>query len=226
MGTSPDYLPCDGCDLPASPGHIAERLRRLELSTRFRPVHIAVLFVALAPPIRPQDDFYSPAESKEFFDPFLEGLEIPPSSGKAAPGSGTHEADSARLVEFQRRGYYLAYLSECPIGESVEPPTSTVARLVPTLIRRIRFNYKPKLIAPLGQELSPLVDVLRAAGIGPILTLDQGLTLPIPRTGDGGWMELFQRAVATVAPRENLSSGYDRIQLTQSERDLGAGGSS
>jgi hypothetical protein len=226
MGTSPNYLPCDGCGLPASPEHIAERVRRLELSTRFRPVHIGVLFVALAPPVRPEDDFYGPAESKECFDPFLEALEISSSTGTSTPGLDSHVADTARLAEFQRRGYYLAYLSECPIPENREPAASTIARLGPTLIRRIRFNYRPKHIAPLGQELFPLVELLKVAGIGPILTLDQGLTLPTPRTGNREWMELFRRSVAAAAPRENLSSGYDRIQLTLTGRDLGAGGNS
>jgi hypothetical protein len=226
MGTLPKSLPCDGCGLPASPQHIAERVRRLELSTRFRPVHMGMLFVALAPPARLEDDFYAPPESKEFFNPFLEALEISSSAVRTAPGSDAHAADTARLAEFQRRGYYLAYLSECPIPENKEPAASTIARLGPTLIRRIRFNYKPKHIAPLGQELFPLIDLLRTAGIEPILTLDQGLALPSPRTGDREWLELFQRAVATVAPRENLSSGYDRIQPTSAERDLGAGGNS
>jgi hypothetical protein len=189
-------------------------------------VHIGVLFVALAPPVRPEDDFYGPSESKEFFDPFLEGLEIPSSAEKAVPGPDTPAADSARLVEFQRRGYYLAYLSECPIAQSEEPAPSTIARLGATLIRRIRFNYKPKMISPLGQELSPLVDVLRVPGIGPILRLDQGRALPTPGTGEPEWSELFQRAVATVAPRDILSSGYDRIQVTQTDRKLGAGGNS
>jgi len=226
MGTSPNCLPCDGCGLPASSEHIAGRVRRLEFSTRFRPVHMSVLFVALAPPVRPVDDFYGPPESKEFFDPFLDALEIYSSTDRAALGSDAQAADTARLAEFQRRGYYLAYLSECPMPENGEPAASTIARLAPTLVRRIRFNYKPKHVAPLGQELFPLIDLLRVAGIGPILTLDQGLTLPTPRTGDREWMELFRRSVATAAPRENLSSGYDRIQLTSSGRDLGAGGNS
>ena len=77
MGTSPNYLPCDGCGLPASPDHIAERVQRLELSTRFRPVHVGVLFIALMPPIRPQDDFYAAAEKNDFFDPFLAALKFP-----------------------------------------------------------------------------------------------------------------------------------------------------
>jgi hypothetical protein len=224
MGTSLTYLPCDGCGLPASPDHIARRVRRLELSTRFRPVHIGVLFVALAPSVRSEDDFYDPSESTEFADPFLEALEIHSSAEKAAPESDAHARDSARLAEFQRRGYCLAYLSECPLPPDGEPTAATIARLGPTLIRRIRYNYKPKHIAPLGQELSPMIEILGAAGIGPILMLDQGLALPAPRTGDRESLELFRRAVAAAAPRDNLSSGYDRIQLTQSERDLGAGG--
>jgi hypothetical protein len=224
MASSPSYLPCDGCGHPALPEHIAGRLRRLELSTRFRPVHIGVLFVALAPPVRPEDDFYDPADSKEFVDSFLEALKIHSSTEKAGPESDARAAGSAGLAEFQRRGYYLAYLSECPLPENEEPAASTIARLGPTLIRRIRFNYKPKYIAPLDQELLPLVDLLRSAGVGPILTLDQGLPLPTPRTGVRDWMELFHRAVSTVAPSGNLALEYDRIQVTQTERDSGAGG--
>ncbi len=214
MGTSLSYLPCDGCGLPASPDHIADRLRRLELSTRFRPVHMGVLFIALMPPIRPQDDFYATSDKIDFFDPFLTALEIPPAE------------NPARLLEFQHRGYFLAFVSECPLRGGQETAEAIIARLSPTLIRRIRFNYKPKLIAPIGQELAPLVDVLRGAGIGPIVALDQGAVLPIPRTGDREWHELFRGAVATVAPREYPSSDYDRIQVTQTERKLGAGGNS
>lgn len=225
MGTSLTYLSCDGCGLPASPDHIGRRVRRLELSTRFRPVHIGVLFVALAPAVRSEDDFYGPSESTEFAGPFLEALEIHSSAAKAVPESDVNATGAARLAEFQRRRYYLAYLSECPLPEDGEPAASTIARMAPTLIRRIRSNYKPKHVAPLGQELFPLVEIVRAAGIGSILTLAQGLALPTPRTGDRESLELFRRAVAAAAPRDNLSSGYDRIQVTQSERDLGAGGS-
>jgi hypothetical protein len=224
METSPNYLPCDGCGLPASPEHIAGRVKRLELSTRFRPVHIGVLFVALAPPVSPEDHFYGPAASLEFAEPFLEALEIHSAAERVGLESGANATDSARLAEFQRRGYYLAYLSECPLPDNEEQSASTIARLGQALIRRIKFNYKPKHIAPLGQELFPLVEILRDAGTGPVLTLDQGLALPAPRTGDQNGLEQFRRAVATVVPHENLSSGYDRIRLKHTEGDLGAGG--
>ncbi len=191
MGTSPNYLPCDGCGLPASPEHIAGRLRRLELSTRFRPVHIGVLFVALAPPVRSEDDFYGPAESKEFFDPFLDALEISSHSEKAALELDRHATASTRLAEFQRRGYYLAYLSECPIPENQEPVTPTIARLGPTLIRRVRFNYKPRQVAILGSDLVPLRDFLEKAGT-PATSVS---VLEIPNVGDAAGAAQFRTAL-------------------------------
>ncbi len=224
MGTFQTALPCDGCGLPASPEHIAARVCRLELSTRFRPVHIGILFMALSPAARPEDDFYAPPESKQFFSALLEALQISTPGGGADPSDAGGAADLANLAEFQHRGHYLVHLSECPIPAGHEPAAATIARLAPTLLRRIRFNYKPKLIAPLGQELAPLVDILNGANIAPILTLDRGLPLPSPGTGGEGWRELFQRAVAAAAPREYLSPGYDRIRVTASGSDLGAGG--
>ena len=222
MGSSPKQLPCDGCGLPANPEHIAARIRRLELATRFRPIHIGILFVGMAPAPRPEDDFYSPSESKQFFDPFMEALEI--SADKGAQETNPQAAGTERLVEFQKRGHFLAYLSECPLPADGQTSPETIARLAPNLLRRIRFNYKPKHVALLGQELAPLVEVLRNAGIGPSLILNQSLPLPFPSTGDQGWKSLFQGAVATVSPSQNLASGYDRIESNLGVRNSGAGG--
>ena len=224
MEFSPNQLSCDGCGLPADAVHIAERLRRLELATRFRPIHIGLLFVALAPPVHPEGDFYGLAESPQFFDPFLEALEIPSIPEETAVGSDGATARTARLAEFQKRGYYLAYLSECPLPENPELCAAVVSRLGPTLVRRIRFNYRPKHIVLLGAELDPLIAVLQEAGFGPVLGMDQGAALPVPRSGDPAAMERFRGALASVAQRDPLSPGYDRIQLTQSKRIGGAGG--
>jgi hypothetical protein len=193
-------LPCDGCGLPASPEHIAERVQRLEQSTQFRPIHIHTLFIALAPAANLVDDFYGPARSKAFFDPFLEALEISPSAEKSAPEADARASDLARLAEFQRRGYFLSYLSECPLPENKETAEETIDRLGPTLVRRIKFNYRPKQIAPLGQELSPLVEMLNSHGLGPVLTGVGGFTLPLPGTGPGEWLQLFRRSVTAGAP--------------------------
>jgi hypothetical protein len=186
MDANSDSILCDGCGLPASPEHIAARMERLELATRFRPIHINVLFVALTPMPRPEDDFYRPPESPDIFDSFLSALDIAP------------EAGTAKLLEFQRRGYYLTCLSECPVtprgsanpGRELPLPGAgqetgdnasreCISRLAPTLVKRIRFNYKPKRVALLGTDMGPLVEIFERAGMDPLLILGQGAPLTI-----------------------------------------------
>jgi hypothetical protein len=200
MENSMNLLPCDGCGLPASPEHIAERVQRLEQSTQFRPVHIGTLFIALAPPANAADDFYAPASSKEFFKPFLEALGISSSAEKSASEDGSRVSDLSKLAEFQRRGFFLAYLSECPLPQSKETPLQTINRLGSTMARRIKFNYRPKQIVPLGQELSPLVEMLNQQGLGPVLTSAGGHVLTLPGTGTQEWLQLFRSSITAGAP--------------------------
>ncbi|HWF12733.1 MAG TPA: hypothetical protein VG272_03285 [Candidatus Acidoferrales bacterium] len=198
MEKSTNHLPCDGCGLPVTPEHIAERVHRLEQSTQFRPIHMGILFVALAPPSHTADDFYAPARSREFSDLFLEALEIFPAE-KPALEEDVRANDLARLAEFQRRGHYLTYLSECPLLDDKETAEQIIQRLGPILLRRIKFNYRPRQIAPLGQELFPLIDLLNGQGIGPVLTTADGQALPLPGTGSQEWMQLFRRSVTAGA---------------------------
>jgi hypothetical protein len=185
MDPNSTALLCDGCGLPASPEHIASRVERLELATQFRPIHIHVLFVALEPMPRLEDDFYRPPESRDFFDSFLSALNI---SDDAATDAKTRHIESqvpdsgvAKVLEFQRRGYYLTYLSECPLTSERSAVTSKcVSRLAPMLIKRIRFNYKPKYVALLGANLNPLIAAFDHARIGPLMLLKQGAPLTIP----------------------------------------------
>jgi hypothetical protein len=190
MGANSTSILCDGCGLAASPEHIAARVERLEWATRFRPIHIHVLFVALEPMPRPEDDFYRPPESRDFFDSFLSALDI-----SSDPGNGAdNEAGTASLLEFQRRGYYLTSLSECPVTpehsaslgqrDDESAARESISRLAPTLIKRIRFNYKPKHVALLGANLSPLIEIFEHAGTDPLLLLNQErLPLTIPECG-------------------------------------------
>src|SRR6266571_1146765 len=213
MDTNSTPILCDGCGLAASAEHIAARMERLELATRFRPIHVNVLFVALQPMPRPEDDFYRPPESRDFFDSFLSALDIAPEDG------------NAMLLEFQKRGYCLTYLSECPVtpqdsaspgrmqgrpeagqktGDSVA--RECISRLAPTLIKRIRFNYKPKHIALLGTNLSPLIEIFEQAGMAPLLLLDQGRPLTVPSASDAPSLFLFQRTVNIETSRATYSS--------------------
>jgi hypothetical protein len=50
---------CDGCGREAGAEHIRARIERLELGTRYRPVHIQTLLVGDAPPEQAEDYFYA-----------------------------------------------------------------------------------------------------------------------------------------------------------------------
>src|SRR5271163_5021640 len=110
---------CDGCGAQADDAHIRRRIERLELATRFRPIHIHVLLIDAAPPTRPEDYFYHAAAnrqdrstgSRNYFDEIVKcsGLTI----------SSEMSEDSA-LAEFQHRGFYLAHVRECPAERTHE----------------------------------------------------------------------------------------------------------
>lgn len=210
---------CDGCGRPASPDHIARRVARLELATRFRPVHINILFVALAPKPRPEDDFYGPPQSREYFESLLDALDIAPPAAKASRESNQAGNDAAKLIEFQHKGCYLSYLSECPIPDDTDDPASAISALGPSLIRRIRFNYKPKHIALLGGNVAPMIEILEKSGMGPLLLLDLGRPLTVPETGDlparAGFRTGLRTALHAGATSQNHISDYDRMQCNQ-----------
>lgn len=171
MVAKPSEIICDGCGLPASADHIAERLSRLEFATRFRPVHVSTLFLTGSPLPNHQNDFYRPPESREFFAPFMKAVGVSDPEEVSQHGAARQESDIAQLTEFQRRGYYLAYLSECPLP-TTDTVAAAIARLAPTLVRRIQFNYRPKHIAILDEGLSSLIGILDKSGMGSLLLPD------------------------------------------------------
>jgi hypothetical protein len=149
---------CDGCGAQVDEAHIRNRIERLEHATRFRPIHIQALFLAAAPPSQLEDDFYRAATSTKrsavsqmFFD------EITKSIGRK-PGDTADE--EATLTEFQRAGFYLAYAVECPI-ESPEQLAAAVTKLAPRVLLRVNTSYKPKFVAPISQELQPLIPLFQ-----------------------------------------------------------------
>jgi hypothetical protein len=215
MDAAETILRCDGCGLPASAEHIAARLERLELVTRFRPFHIHLLFVALQPSMKLEDDFYRSPESVPVLDSLAEALQLSTSEEVGVPSGDALQAGRARLIEFQRRGYYLAYVSECPppaAGDSAQTgekrDAAEVLRcLAPTLAKRIQFNYRPKQVALLGTELLPLVEMLKQAGLGANLLLDGEAPLALPNPGDGASLARFRACLGIGTTRAVSSSG-------------------
>jgi hypothetical protein len=159
---------CDGCGAPADEAHIRLRIERLEMATRFRPIHIQVLLLGDAPPTIIEDYFYRPlrdgesrsAPAKDFFIEVLRAASIPP---EAAVN------EEAALAEFQHRGFYLAHAIECPIessGTKTEDLKERISNSTPTIVKRIEFSYRPKHVVVIGPEVKALIPLLQKSSIG------------------------------------------------------------
>jgi hypothetical protein len=188
-------LVCDGCGRPAGAEHLRERILRLELQTRFRPIHISTLLLAAAPPARLEDWFYftptperaRSARAQAFFDDVLAA------AGVAAEGT----SDAARLAEFQRRGFFLAECVECPLDGEPAGFAELLARLASTLARRIQFSYKPRRILLLSAETAEAIPILASAGLGHLLA-GKRAPLALPEPSDDGARASFRAQVARL----------------------------
>jgi hypothetical protein len=168
---------CDGCGAEADEAHLRERIERLELATRFRPIHISILLIDAAPPLRRADFFYqvgdTPGNRSAAGQAYFH--ELAKLAGQAARAV---ERESV-LAEFQRRGFFLASAAECAV-ESPDVLVATVRRLGPTLVRRVGTSYKPKYVALVSGPTCELIEPLEQAGWGGRLLLDHGSPFAAP----------------------------------------------
>lgn len=170
MSSENRRIHCDGCGATASPEHLRQRLERLELATRYRPIHLECLVLYPAPPIRVNDSFYRPqargeersTEARSFFESIMAAAEV---------GHGQQKDETAQLIEFQRKGWYVAACCECPLEESGIAPQDVAKQFAESLLRRVRLSYKPKRIALASNLLEPLQEAFASAGFRDFFTL-------------------------------------------------------
>jgi hypothetical protein len=184
---------CDGCGAQVDEPHIRRRIERLELATRFRPIHIQVLVLDAAPPSAPEDYFYRAANSaprsaasQKFFDEITKCI-----------GANLDEllTEESALAEFQHRGFYLAYVVECPV-ESPEQLAAAVTRLAPTVLLRMNASYKPKFVAPVSAALQPVISLLESNSWADRLILHDGKPFDPPSRGSAEQQSAFGVALA------------------------------
>jgi len=161
-------LPCDGCGQTASGEHIARRLRRLEWTTRYRPVHINTLLLGAFSPQEERDFLYAPGGEFHGEAALLsEALGIS-TAGKAA---------DAVHAEFQRAGFFLTHVLECPLGKDAGQGAEAAALLTKRLepvATRIRRSLKPKRVVLISRALGPILEKLLALELGCPVVLDNG----------------------------------------------------
>jgi hypothetical protein len=173
---------CDGCGAQVDEAHIRQRIERLELATRFRPIHIQALLLDAAPPAKPEDYFYRPAAdmnersvaSRMFFD------ELAKCTGHSR---AAHATEESTLAEFQKHGFFLAYAVECPVEPSSEL-AAAIDRMASTVVLRVNSSYKPKFLAPISRDLQPLLPLLQLKGWSEKMILNNGEPFDDPFLGD------------------------------------------
>jgi hypothetical protein len=173
---------CDGCGSEVEDAHIRQRIERLELATRFRPIHIQALLIDAAPPTSEPDYFYRVAGNRQerslvsrmYFD------EIMKAAGIALGGDMNEEA---ALSEFQRRGFFLAYAVECPV-DSPKALSAALNRLAPVVVKRVNASYKPKYILPISPSMEELTPLFQFSSWGERLVLSGGKPFVDPFLGD------------------------------------------
>ncbi|MBZ5529364.1 MAG: hypothetical protein LAN71_15890 [Acidobacteriia bacterium] len=179
MISSAFTLPCDGCGRSAPAAHIAGRLQRLEWATRFRPVHIGVLFLGLAAPARDEDYLYAGAgEEGQSLTGFAgEARHILHAAGLDALAGGKYATRAKVLEEFQHRGYFLAHLLECPPeapGREGSGLLAAATSHMPAVLTRIRRSLKPKQIALVSSAMQSMLAHFTDDALGAPLLLDGG----------------------------------------------------
>jgi hypothetical protein len=166
--TTTAALVCDGCGQAASGEHFARRLRRLEWTTRYRPVHIHTLLLGAFAPQEESDFLYAPGV--EFGG---EAAALLDAAGIATAGK-TRDAVNA---EFQRAGFFLTHVLECPFegeGSLQADARAALKERLTVVATRIRRSLKPKRVMLITEALSPLVDELFALNLGCPVLLDGG----------------------------------------------------
>ena len=161
-------LTCDGCGLGASSGHIARRLRRLELATRYRPIHVQAVFLGAQ----------SPSDDKSFLYAAETGLSGEAAALLRALGIQAEGRDvETVLAEFQKRGLVLTHVLECPAEPECETPNlvGALQSKLPSVARRLRGSLRPKRVILISRDLAPVLDELKSSQLGGELVLNDGL---------------------------------------------------
>lgn len=94
---------------------------------------------------------------------------------EAAGIAPTGKTAESALSEFQRGGFFLTHLLECPIeasGNSQASREELLTRRVASIATRIRRSLKPKRVALISGLLAPLVSRLSTAELGCPVVLD------------------------------------------------------
>jgi hypothetical protein len=188
--TNSAALSCDGCGQAASAEHIARRLQRLEWTTKYRPVHIQTLLLGAFSPRDEKDFLYAPGgEFRGEAALLLDALGI----------STAGKTEEAVLAEFQRAGFFLTHVLECPLDRDAGTGAAAAALLaqrLPPVATRIRRSLKPKRVMAVSEGLEPVVEDILALDLGCPVVLDHGKPFRLESGAGGNGAARLREALA------------------------------
>jgi hypothetical protein len=141
-------------------------------------------------PSEDRDFLYSP--SAEFHG---EAAQLSEALGIATIG----KAASVVHAEFQRGGYFLTHVLECPSEKDGESDAETVGLLEKRLEwvgRRIRRSLKPKRVVLISSALAPIVGEILALDLGCQVVLDDGKLFELDGPGRENSIARLREALA------------------------------
>jgi hypothetical protein len=192
-------LLCDGCGQAANSEHIAKRLERLEWTTRYRPVHIGTVLLGAFAPREDAAFLYAVQNTGKFTG---EATDVFAASGVSCNGKSSETA----LAEFQRAGFLLTYVLECPLNPGVNDPVAIQALLrsrLPALLARVRRSLRPRRVVPISSFLEPLLGSLTGHELACAVVLDSGKPFAFDGAGaDQVAVRLRQALTAAIAPND------------------------
>jgi hypothetical protein len=180
-------LRCDGCGQAASAAHVARRLQRLEWATRYRPLHVGALLLGAVAPRDDAEFLYAP-EGK-----FAgEAQRVLQATGVSASG----KSPDAVLAEFQRCGFLLAHVLECPLEETNSGKVRELIEFcLPATLARIRRSLKPKRLALVSGAMAFAVARFQSANLSCALVLDDGKPFSLDADPPEDVVERLQQAI-------------------------------
>jgi hypothetical protein len=187
----------------ASAEHIARRLQRLEWTTRYRPVHIHTLLLGA----------FSPHEEKDFL--YAPGGEFHGEAALLLDAVGISTAGkTAELVhaEFQRAGFFLTHVLECPIdiidikGSLLADARAALKQRLAAVATRIRRSLKPKRVMAITEELTPVVNDVLALDLGCPVLLDHGKPFQLESCAGENGVARFRELLAGAAGTDLVDS--------------------
>jgi hypothetical protein len=168
-------------------------LRRLEWTTRYRPVHINALLLGAFSPLEERDFLYSPGGG--FHGEAAQLLEAVGIHSVGKPADAVH-------TEFQRIGLFLTHVLDCPLESGLldqGKQTRLLAERLPAIASRIRRSLKPKRVVLVTEPLEPVVHQILALDLGCPVVLNNGKPFVFGAAGNDSDLAQFREKLSGSA---------------------------